>query len=100
MSDATRPCARCRDSAVVTRGNAAYCMTCNELLDWAEIIALVQAADEPIDLSSADEASVAAAIAKGNVGETTVGRQDVVARALSVPAADVVEPDPFAQRLS
>ena len=100
MSDVSRSCARCRDLAVVARGNAAYCMPCNELLDWAEVIAVVQSAQAPIDLSSVDEASVAAAIAKGNGARAPLEHNEVVAPALSVPAADAVEPDPFAQRLS
>jgi len=74
-------------------------MPCNELLDWAEVIALVQAADEPIDFSSVDKASVAAAIAEGDSAPQEVQRRGVVAPALSVPAADVVEPDPFSQKL-
>ena len=75
-------------------------MKCNELLDWAEVVVQVQAAAEPIDFSSVDEASVAAAIAEGEAAAASPqGHHEVVAPALSVPAADTVEPDPFAQRL-
>ena len=101
MSDVSRSCTRCRDLAVVTRGNAAYCVSCNELLDWAEIIAIVQSAQEPVDFSSVDQASVAAAIAKGDAEKPAApALYEVVAPALSVPAADTTEADPFAQRLS
>ncbi len=99
MTDVSRSCARCRDLAVVARGNAAYCMKCNELLDWAEVIAIVQSATEPVDFSSVDEASVAAAIAEHDPELIRVSRHEVVAPTLSVPAGDVVDPDPFAQRL-
>lgn len=74
-------------------------MKCNELLDWAEVVALVQAANEPTNSSSVDEASVAAAIAEGHTAPRRVQPHEVVAPALSVPAADTVESDPFAQRL-
>lgn len=74
-------------------------MKCNELLDWAEVIAIVQSAQEPIDLASVDKASVAAAIAEDETAAAPVHANQVVASALSMPAADVVSPDPFSQRL-
>ena len=76
-------------------------MKCNELLDWSEVIALVQSAQEPIDFSSVDEASVAKAIAEGDAAaHLPPPHRDVVAPALSVPMAEAADADPFAQRLS
>ena len=46
MSDVSRSCARCRRAAVVARGSAAYCLDCNEIMDWSDVIAVVQNARE------------------------------------------------------
>jgi len=100
MTDVSRSCARCRDIAVVTRGNAAYCMKCNEVLDWAEVIALVQTSQEPVAFSSVDEASVAAAIAHDDAvaAGSAPGKSEVVSPAYSAPGGDG-DADPFSVRL-
>ena len=57
MSDVSRSCARCRRAAVVARGSAAYCLDCNEIMDWSDVIAVVQNAREtpPGDLMESVE---------------------------------------------
>ena len=88
--------------AVVARGPAAYCMRCNDILDWAEVIAVVQGAAEPETSASAHETAVVAAIptTESDAPEPAVAiRREVVAPALSMPGPDTGEPDPFSQRL-
>ncbi len=85
MSDVTRACARCRRAAVVARGSAAYCLECNEIMDWAEVIAVVQNAGE-VQPGSAPVASPSAAA-------------PVSAPAMSGGGADPTGSDPFARRL-
>ena len=46
MTNASRPCARCRRAAVVARDGTAYCLDCNQLMDWSDVIAVVQDATE------------------------------------------------------
>ena len=80
MSEVIRSCARCTRPATVTRGTAAYCLACNEIKAWAEVIDLVQAAKEPVP--------VGAAVTSG--GDTSH----------SDPGLDEAEiADPFSRRL-
>ncbi len=89
MSDGSRSCARCHGVAVVVRGNASYCMKCNEIMDWSEVIAVVQAAEEPA-VAVAEPADVTAAIASDDAAASGQQRQ---------PApADIGHGDPFARR--
>jgi len=85
MSDVSRACARCRRAAVVARDGAAYCLECNEIMDWAEVIAVVQNAGE-IQPGSAPVAPPPAAAA-------------APAPAMSGGGTDPTGSDPFARRL-
>lgn len=85
MSDVSRACARCRRAAVVARGSAAYCLECNEIMDWSDVIAVVQNAGE----SQPAEAPVA----------PPPDSEPVRERALSGGGVDPTGSDPFARRL-
>lgn len=104
MSDVSRACARCRGAAVVARGNAGYCMKCNEILDWAAVIAVVQDTPEPTVATAIDEALVSAAIADDEpAGGTTATTTTDVWQSATRPAASLAietDADPFAQRLA
>ncbi len=97
MSDVSRSCARCRRAAVVARGSAAYCVECNEIMDWSDVIAVVQ---QSTDLEGGAVAPVA-----GQVPEAPAapGPEPATEPALiggsggSGVAAPT--PDPFSQRL-
>ena len=81
MSEVIRSCARCTRPATVTRGTAAYCLACNEIKAWAEIIEMVQMANEPLAV----------------VGATATSGGDV---SHSEPGIDPIEiADPFSRRL-
>ena len=92
MSRPTRSCARCTRPALVTRAEAPYCLECNTMMDWSEVIAAVQSAVEP-------------ATPKG-AGTIPAPPQDGIELegAFAAPATasqllDAVA-DPFSQRLS
>ena len=81
MSDVSRPCARCRRAAVVARGSAAYCLECNEIMDWSDVIAVVQNAGEI------------------QPGAVSVAAEPVREPALSGGGSDPTGSDPFSKRL-
>ena len=86
MNDVSRPCARCRRVAVVARGSAAYCLECNEIMDWSDVIAVVQNATE---LQSGT-----AQVTPPPAGEP------VRESALSGGGSDPTGSDPFSRRLT
>ena len=84
MSQPSRSCARCTRPAIVTRANAPYCLDCNILMEWSDVIAAVQAATDP----DGPEAAV------------SLGTESAGGAALTAAAITTVEADPFAQRLA
>ncbi len=96
MSDVSRSCARCRRAAAVARGSAAYCVECNEIMDWSDVIAVVQQATE---------------LERGGVGPVAERVPEAPAAPGSEPATEPAliggggsgvapaTPDPFSQRL-
>ena len=87
MNDVSRACARCRRAAVVARGSAAYCLECNTIMDWADVIAEVQRTsvqESPPIATSVPTKDPEPALSGGGGGGGG-----------SAPAG----PDPFAQRL-
>jgi hypothetical protein len=86
MSDVSPACARCRRVAAVARGSVAYCMACNDIMDWADVISVVQGATEG---QSADAPTPAAPAAREPVREPV----------LSGGGSDPTGSDPFSKRL-
>jgi hypothetical protein len=89
MSDVSRACARCRLAAVVARGGTAYCLDCNEIMDWSDVIAVVQNASE------VPPGSVP--LAPSAVTATDAGKEPALTGGGGGP--DTAGPDPFSQRL-
>jgi len=75
----------------VTRANAPYCLECNTMMDWSEVIAAVQSAREP-DVPQGT-GTVAAPPRAGIEFEGAFA-----APATASPSLDTVA-DPFSQRL-
>lgn len=69
-------------------------MKCNEILDWAEVIAVVQTAVEPTVVFPAER------VADSVVASPEELRPDGVAPAITVPTTSGVQPDPFSRRLA
>ncbi len=97
MNDVSRACTRCRRPAVVARGSAAYCLECNQIMDWSEVIAEVQLATENTAESPPATPAPPAPIA---VAAEPV-REPVLSGGGSGGggAPDPTSPDPFAKRL-
>jgi hypothetical protein len=95
MSDTSRSCARCRRPAVIARGNLAYCMDCNRVLEWSQVIAVVQNVDESANRKAAGV--VATAVNDDLPIEFTATDREPV---LTGGGGESVEADPFAQRLA
>ena len=94
MSDTSRSCARCRRPAVIARGNAAYCMDCNRILEWSQVIAVVQDVEEP-SIRKAVRAATTAVADELPIEFTSAGKEPV----RTGGGGESVEADPFAQRL-
>ena len=72
----------------MARGNAAYCAECIELMDWAEVIAVVQDTVEPEP------------VAVGAVTDTEPISTETATSTSSAPGhPDDAGADPFARRL-
>lgn len=91
MSDVSRACVRCRRAAVVARGHAGYCLECNEIMDWSDVIAVVQNVGE---LGPA-AAPVTPAVPPAGAATSEPVREP----ALSGGGGDPTGSDPFARRL-
>ncbi len=94
MSDTSRSCARCRRPAVIARGNAAYCMDCNRIMEWSQVIAVVQNVDEQ-PIRKAARAAAATASDDLPIEFTTADKEPV----FTGGGGESVEADPFSQRL-
>jgi len=84
----SRACARCRRAAVVARGGTAYCLDCNEIMDWSDVIAVLQNASE---IPPGD-----APLTSPTVTGADDGREPVLTGG---GGPDPASPDPFSQRL-
>ena len=97
MSDVSRSCARCRNAAAVARDGVAYCSECNEIMDWSDVIAVVQQATE-LERGGVGPAAGRVAEAPAAPGLEPATEPALIGGSGGSGAAPAA-PDPFSQRL-